>query len=324
MRNRDLTRLSAGLLLSAVLIAGCGGDRSPQPFGKCGNGELNAGEACDPAFTCLRGSSASGYCAHSSDCGEGGACDVNDAGACLSTCVFAICGDYAIYRGVEECDGTNLDGLSCASFDRAEGQLQCDPQCRFDLSQCGPQFTPAATATTTATPTVAAPTPTATATPDLACGNGTIDEGETCDDGNRVDGDSCPSDCRIESCEPTSERLKVRVDYVAGDRPASSLSVLLGYPDGVVSIPGSGNDATVRERVTGTPMGAIAVRNDLNYELRVVVSLTPQIPPGQLFVVDFDLCGGATTPAITSFPCQVERASPNGPIPGVRCEASFE
>ena len=33
--------------------------------------------------------------------------------------------------------------------------------------------------------------------PDLAlCGNGTLDPGEQCDDGNRFDGDNCPSNCR--------------------------------------------------------------------------------------------------------------------------------
>src|SRR5882724_659029 len=28
------------------------------------------------------------------------------------------------------------------------------------------------------------------------CGNGLLDPGETCDDGNRLDGDNCPSNCR--------------------------------------------------------------------------------------------------------------------------------
>ncbi|MCW5808294.1 MAG: hypothetical protein KIT31_38450 [Deltaproteobacteria bacterium] len=31
--------------------------------------------------------------------------------------------------------------------------------------------------------------------PALTCGNGTVDEGETCDDGNRVDGDGCSANC---------------------------------------------------------------------------------------------------------------------------------
>ena len=34
----------------------------------------------------------------------------------------------------------------------------------------------------------------------IACGNGTIDPGETCDDGNRTDGDACPGDCKLPGC----------------------------------------------------------------------------------------------------------------------------
>jgi cysteine-rich repeat protein len=34
----------------------------------------------------------------------------------------------------------------------------------------------------------------------LACGNGMLDPGETCDDGNRADGDTCPADCILSGC----------------------------------------------------------------------------------------------------------------------------
>src|SRR4029079_11528483 len=32
---------------------------------------------------------------------------------------------------------------------------------------------------------------------ELACGNGTVDLFETCDDGNVLDGDACPASCRL-------------------------------------------------------------------------------------------------------------------------------
>ena len=35
--------------------------------------------------------------------------------------------------------------------------------------------------------------------PASSCGNGRVDEGERCDDGNRVGGDGCSSDCRLEA-----------------------------------------------------------------------------------------------------------------------------
>ena len=64
--------------------------------------------------------------------------------------------------------------------------------------------TATSTAPATATPTTAAsntatPSVTATTAPAL-CGDGFVNlaQGETCDDGNTADGDSCPANCRIE------------------------------------------------------------------------------------------------------------------------------
>ncbi|MFI5366965.1 MAG: hypothetical protein ACHQ4J_15225, partial [Candidatus Binatia bacterium] len=67
-----------------------------------------------------------------------------------------------------------------------------------------PTPTPTGTATPTSTNSVAAPTSTAvttptagftaTATPSL-CGNGVLDPGEQCDDGNGSDGDNCLANC---------------------------------------------------------------------------------------------------------------------------------
>ncbi len=55
-----------------------------------------------------------------------------------------------------------------------------------------PTRTPQPTATSSPLPTSSA-TPTRTVAP--ACGNGNIDSGEHCDDGNRSDGDDCPTTC---------------------------------------------------------------------------------------------------------------------------------
>lgn len=65
-----------------------------------------------------------------------------------------------------------------------------------------PTRTPSATFTATFTTTSTrrpSATFTATPTPTLGvCGNGELDVGETCDDGNNVDGDCCTADCRLE------------------------------------------------------------------------------------------------------------------------------
>jgi len=37
-------------------------------------------------------------------------------------------------------------------------------------------------------------------TADVTCGNGTVDAGETCDDGNAIDGDGCDSNCTVTAC----------------------------------------------------------------------------------------------------------------------------
>ena len=55
------------------------------------------------------------------------------------------------------------------------------------------------TATATATPT---PTPTPTATPVSTCGNGVLNFGEQCDDGNLVNGDGCSAACQREFLNP--------------------------------------------------------------------------------------------------------------------------
>ncbi len=45
------------------------------------------------------------------------------------------CGDGEINAGGEHCDGSNLDGLTCASFG-LYGTLACTPGCSVDLSGC--------------------------------------------------------------------------------------------------------------------------------------------------------------------------------------------
>ena len=50
------------------------------------------------------------------------------------------------------------------------------------------------------------------------CGNGTLDEGEQCDDGNNVSGDYCSSDCQkiIGSCGDGRIQFSVEVCDVGG------------------------------------------------------------------------------------------------------------
>ena len=47
----------------------------------------------------------------------------------------SLCGDGVI-AGIEECDGDELAGSSCAEFGFDGGELGCDDSCQFDTSGC--------------------------------------------------------------------------------------------------------------------------------------------------------------------------------------------
>jgi len=81
-------------------------------------------------------------------------------------------------EGEEQCDGSDLAGQSCASLGLGSGTLTCFPanssqECQFDTTNCiqPPQ-----------------------------CGNGTVEQGEQCDDGNADNTDACLTTCVDASC----------------------------------------------------------------------------------------------------------------------------
>lgn len=77
----------------------------------------------------------------------------------------ASCGDGVI-AGQEQCEPRYLRGATCASLGLGSGTLRCSSQCRFDTSSCsgGGNATP----------------------PAAECGNGTVEQGETCDGNSRA------------------------------------------------------------------------------------------------------------------------------------------
>ena len=68
--------------------------------------------------------------------------------------------------------------------------------------------------------------------PIISCGNGIVDSGEECDDGNTVSGDGCSESCLIESCVDICEQKPFDFD-VQIDRSLSTLMPFgyLGYAD---------------------------------------------------------------------------------------------
>ncbi|MGN1072573.1 MAG: DUF4215 domain-containing protein [Bradymonadia bacterium] len=133
--------------------------------GKCGDKKLGKGEVCDDGNT-----------------QEGDGCSRDclaiEAGyKCQKTggsCTYEQCGDGKVNGGSstyigEECDlgANNGKGKGCTSSCRLEpGYKSCTSSSCTKLTTCG---------------------------------NGKIDTGEECDDGNVIGGDGCSKDCRVES-----------------------------------------------------------------------------------------------------------------------------
>ena len=90
-------------------------------------------------------------------------------------CANARCGDSFLQAGVEACDDGNVvDGDGCSGACRVEAE--CEPACGGDQvcrdGQCE----------------------------EIGCGNGHVEAGEQCDDGNDDNTDACIDDCRRAVC----------------------------------------------------------------------------------------------------------------------------
>jgi hypothetical protein len=70
--------------------------------------------------------------------------------------VLGICGNGLI-EPQEQCDGTALDGGSCASLGYATGTVSCSASCAFDVSECIPFPETSTTSSPTPTPSGIAP-----------------------------------------------------------------------------------------------------------------------------------------------------------------------
>lgn len=148
-----------------------------------------------------------------------------DTDACSNSCRAAVCGDD-ITQTNEQCDDNAIDEDDCA-------------QCRN--ASCGDGFI---------------------WTENLPQGVAA----EQCDDGNDVADDGC-TNCTIDpvSCDPAvGYRVTVAIDYDRNAADMNSIRVSLGYPEGV-SLPGSGQDLSVQQRITilgSSPADFLSTGND--------------------------------------------------------------
>jgi cysteine-rich repeat protein len=155
--------------------------------------------------------------------------------------------------------------------------------------------------------------PTTTTTDAGICGDGIIDPGETCDDGSDTGsvGDPCPADCVIERCTAvpgSARKFDVTFAPPAGQQIAD-ITVAVDYPDGRVSIPGSGDNPSVVASITKLPLGHSSTPDDLDWELLEAIAGASAITPGRLFEITFQDCACAAPPTAGDFTCLVVAAS---------------
>ena len=137
-------------------------------FNTCGNGTVNSGESCDDNNT-ANGDGCSATCAVENGYACSGAPSV-----CRTSC-----GD-GIVAGTEVCDDGNLSsGDTCSPRCLLELGQRCMASGVCDSGFCNPVSNTCAVAT--------------------GCGNGSVEAGERCDDGNRTSGDGCGAACTLEA-----------------------------------------------------------------------------------------------------------------------------
>src|SRR5262249_28449759 len=204
------------------------------------------GETCDDGAD--RNGTADSCC--SATCSPKTAGIACSRGRCdgLGVCVPPRCGDGALDPG-EQCDAAADNGT---------------------LSSCctaGCQFKPPATACTGGTCNAAG---TCVPRGPSTCGNGVVEDGEQCDDGNTVSGDCCSASCRIEGASQVcrhSTNPCVKDDHCDGNAPKCNVGGFEPPGATVCSVPNSctlddfcdGNGACVPgERVCSATFQALS------------------------------------------------------------------
>ncbi|MEW5896561.1 MAG: DUF4215 domain-containing protein [Nanoarchaeota archaeon] len=155
---------------------GCVGDEGGK-VAKCGNGLKELGEQCDDGNkddtdsclnNCKNAICGDGFKGPGEQCDDG---NKDDTDSCLNSCVNATCGDGYVQGGVEQCDdGNNITEPFC--FYGIPTCTICNADCSAQLITSGPY-----------------------------CGDkkADLEYGETCDDGNLVNGDGCDRYCKLEA-----------------------------------------------------------------------------------------------------------------------------
>lgn len=137
----------------------------------CGDDVIDLDEECDGENLAANSCVGLGFTKGTLLCGQDCQYDVSDC----STCGDGIAeGTDTASVGYETCDGTDLRGQTCLTIGQAQGALACASNCSWDISGCTGGGS--------------------------VCGNGVVEAGEECDDGNTLACDGCGQNCQIERC----------------------------------------------------------------------------------------------------------------------------
>jgi cysteine-rich repeat protein len=234
---RDLLIRTSAIMLALFCVAAFTGVAlAINP--SCGDGQVNTevGETCDPpSLPAPNGSDCRDDCTFCGDgiMDEGEFCDdgnSNNMDDCANDCtipVQPVCGDGNVDSSLgETCDppgsmagangnvcrddctvcgdGIMDDGEECDDGD-ADNFDECDNDCTVG-PECGDGFVDSATGETCDPPSLPAPNGSDCRDDCTYCGDGYMDVGEECDDGDSDDMDECSNDCLLpmggEGCTP--------------------------------------------------------------------------------------------------------------------------
>ncbi len=201
----------------------------------CGNGLLEAGEACDTTIA----AGDAGACPTAASCNDADPCttdSVSAAGTCDAACAYVdvtafvdgdmccppggtiatdsdcvgTCGD-GVVSGSERCDTAISSGVGlCPTLASCDDADPCTTDALRQPGTCNARCANTAITTPVAGDMCCPPGANQTTDPDCApvCGNTVIESGETCDDGNRTSGDGCDASCQLEGViPPTAFRM---------------------------------------------------------------------------------------------------------------------
>lgn len=152
-----LNIMRACALAAAFVLASCDTEFGGKDNEYCGNGKIDSQEACDGDNLAGRTCLSEGFETGTLDCNSD--CTLNLFG-CMGGC------GNGVVEAEEICDGEEVGEQTCESLGYAGGDLGCAKDCTgLDLTGCFQQ---------------------------PPCGNGAIDDGETCD-GTDLGGADCAS-----------------------------------------------------------------------------------------------------------------------------------